>query len=71
MGIHSVIQLDGSVSFGPNAYYVDELDLFYSKFKNDFKSISKYIKINEDDLYPNYSGIRPKFWPWKEAKFCY
>ena len=70
LGIHSVIQLDGSVSFGPNAYYVDELDYSLdSKFKNDFyESISKYLKINEDDLYPNYSGIRPKpFGPGEEA----
>ena len=37
LGIHSVIQLDGSVSFGPNAYYVDELDYSIdSKFKMIF-----------------------------------
>ena len=26
LGVHTVIQFDGSVSFGPNAYYVDKLD---------------------------------------------
>ena len=26
LGIHTVLQLNGSVSFGPNAYYVDEID---------------------------------------------
>lgn len=62
LGIHSVIQLDGSVSFGPNAYYVDDLDYSVnSEFKNDFfDSINKYLNIDKKDLYPDYAGIRPK-----------
>ena len=62
LGVHSVLQLDGSVSFGPNAYYVDELDYrIDSRFKDVFyKSINKYLDIDEQDLYPDYTGIRPK-----------
>ena len=62
LGVHSVIQLDGSVSFGPNAYYVNELDYgIDSKFLDVFyNSINKYLDINKEDLYPDYTGIRPK-----------
>ena len=71
LGIHSVIQLDGSVSFGPNAYYVNELDYSIdSKFHNEFyKSINKYLDILKEDLYPDYTGIRPKpFGKGEESK---
>ena len=62
LGVHSVLQLDGSVSFGPNAYYVDSLDYsidhkYHEKFYN---SINKYLEIEKKDLYPDYTGIRPK-----------
>ena len=62
LGIHSVIQLDGSVSFGPNAYYVNNLDYSVNSLSlDDFhKSISRYLEIKKEDLYPDYSGIRPK-----------
>ena len=62
LGVHSVIQLDGSVSFGPNAYYVDELDYSVdSRFQDEFySSISKYLDVDDGDLYPDYAGIRPK-----------
>lgn len=62
LGIHSVIQLDGSVSFGPNAYFVNELDYSIdSKYQDDFyNSINKYLEIDKGDLYPDYTGIRPK-----------
>ena len=71
LGIHSVLQLDGSVSFGPNAYYVDKLDYSIdSRFQDEFyNSIHKYLDINKDDLYPDYTGIRPKpFGPRGESK---
>jgi len=71
LGIHSVIQLDGSVSFGPNAYYVDKLDYSINEKykKNFFNSISKYLDISYDDIYPDYTGIRPKpFGPGEESK---
>ena len=62
LGVHSVLQLDGSVSFGPNAYYIDELDYSIdSRFKDEFyNSINKYLDVSKDHLYPDYTGIRPK-----------
>ena len=62
LGIHTVLQLDGSVSFGPNAYYVDELDYgMDDRNLNDFHaSINKYLDIGIEELEVDYSGIRPK-----------
>jgi len=71
LGVHSVIQLDGSVSFGPNAYFVNELDYSIdSKYWDDFyNSINKYLEIDKGDLYPDYTGIRPKpFGPNESSK---
>ena len=73
LGIHSVIQLDGSVSFGPNAYYVEELDYgIDSKFQTDFYNSIKYLDIEREHLYPDYTGIRPKpFAKGEDSKdFC-
>ena len=62
LGIHAVLDLEGNVGFGPNAYPVSEID--YSNddyFKLDFfKSINKYVDIKYKDLSLNFSGIRPK-----------
>lgn len=62
LGIHTVIQLNGDVSFGPNAYYVDEVDYSINDSnKNHFlSSIKKYIKIESNDIWPDFCGIRPK-----------
>ena len=62
LGIHTVLQLDGSVSFGPNAYYVDEIDYDISTESLDYfhSSINKYLDINKEDLHVDYTGIRPK-----------
>jgi len=62
LGIHTVIQLDGSVSFGPNAYYVDEInyDIDDRNLDTFHSAINKYIDIEKDDLKVDYSGIRPK-----------
>ena len=71
LGIHTILQLDGSISFGPNAYYVDKLDYSVNeKNRNIFyKSIKKYMDIAEEDLTIDYSGIRPKpFGPDEDPK---
>tara|TARA_Y100000296_G_scaffold85515_1_gene121686 strand:+ start:78 stop:1160 length:1083 start_codon:yes stop_codon:yes gene_type:complete len=62
LGIHTVLDLDGNLSFGPNAYYVDEIDY---KMKEDnkvqfYKAINRYLDINWCDLRPATTGIRPK-----------
>ena len=62
LGIHSVLQLDGSVSFGPNAYYVDDISYEVDEENLDkfHVSIKKYLDIDRDELFVDYSGIRPK-----------
>ena len=62
LGIHTVIQLDGSVSFGPNAYYVEEINygIDDSNLEYFHSSINKYLDINKKDLHIDYTGIRPK-----------
>ena len=62
LGIHTVLQLDGSVSFGPNAYYVDEIDYMIDEKYVDafYSSINKYLDLDKKTLKIDYSGIRPK-----------
>jgi len=62
LGIHTVLQLDGSTSFGPNAYYVDEIDYrIDDKYLDSFHaSINRYLDIDKEELKVAYSGIRPK-----------
>jgi len=62
LGIHTVLQLDGSVSFGPNAYYVDQInyDIDNRHLDTFHASINKYMDIDKEELSVDYSGIRPK-----------
>ena len=62
LGIHTVLQLDGSVSFGPNTYYVDEIDYEMDDRHLDafHSSINEYLDIDKEELKIDYSGIRPK-----------
>lgn len=64
LGIHTRNYLDGSVGFGPNAYPVSSIDYSIGddrklEFIHD---IRKYMNIDltEDDIWPDYAGIRPK-----------
>jgi len=62
LGIHTRINLDGSVSFGPNAYRVYDVDYnIDERFKESFlSSINEYIELGDEDIFPDYSGIRPR-----------
>ena len=62
LGIHLTINLQGEVRFGPNAYYVDELNYKIDElYKPEFlKAINNYIKIDEDSLHLDDCGIRAK-----------
>jgi len=62
LGIHAAIQLNGDVLFGPNAYYVDEINYHIDdSYKNSFlNDIKKYIDIKSNDIWPDFCGIRPK-----------
>ncbi len=71
LGIHTRLFLDGSLGFGPNAYYVDNLDYSINeKYKQlFFESISKYIDISEEDIYPSDTGIRPRLKDGKKHNY--
>lgn len=64
LGIHNRLFTDGSVTFGPNAYYMDENRTDYSldeKYRDEFLySVSTFMKCDVSDLYPYDCGIRPK-----------
>jgi L-2-hydroxyglutarate oxidase LhgO len=64
LGIHTRSYLDGSVGFGPNAYSVDAVDygIDDSRKREFLSDITKYLNvdISEDDIWPDYTGIRPK-----------
>ena len=62
LGIHSVLSLNGDVSFGPNIYKVDSVDYSIdSKYKEQYLlEINKFLDVEENDIFEDYSGIRPK-----------
>jgi len=65
LGIHVTIELDGSLKLGPDIEWLNNRkqeynvsNLLHNKF---FDSASWYLKeLNYDDIFPDYSGIRPK-----------
>ena len=62
LGIHAAIQLNGDVFFGPNAYYIDEINYHIDDSNKDsfLNDIKKYIDIESNDIWPDFCGIRPK-----------
>lgn len=61
-GIHACLDLSGNIKFGPNAYFVDNINYDVTSKKEEFyNSISIYLThIGLKDLSPAMSGIRPK-----------
>ena len=63
LGIHVGFDLGGSVRFGPDVEFVDEIDYsFDESLKKKFiSSISRYWPdLDPAKLHPDYTGIRPK-----------
>ncbi len=62
LGIHLTINLNGEVRFGPNAYYIDEIDYRMDETnKEEFlQAVKQYIDIDEEFFSPDDCGIRPK-----------
>jgi len=62
LGIHLTINLHGEVRFGPNAYYVNELNYnMDERYKPEFlKAIQKFVMIEQNDLHLDDCGIRAK-----------
>jgi len=73
LGIHATPDLAGSLRLGPDDNYLNDRNKDYSvdeNKKNDFfRSVVKFIPfLEETDLTPDLSGIRPKLQP-KEGEF--
>lgn len=62
LGIHLTINLNNEVRFGPNAYYVDEVDYKMDEnYKHDFyEAINRYMDVSINSLHLDDCGIRPK-----------
>lgn len=63
LGIHTVLDLQGQIKLGPNAFYVDEInyDVDISHAEKMWKSVKEYLPFIElEDLSPDMAGIRPK-----------
>lgn len=63
LGIHATLDLAGSMRLGPDDEYVKEInyDINPVKRKDFYQSVVKFMPfIEEDDLTPDTSGIRPK-----------
>jgi len=63
LGIHTVVDMAGSVKLGPNAFYVDELNYDVDEsHKNEFhSSVKQFLPFVEpSDLEVDMAGIRPK-----------
>jgi L-2-hydroxyglutarate oxidase LhgO len=63
LGIHLTLDLSGNVIAGPDTEYVDRLDYDVSPGKVEAfaREVRRYLpNIEDSDLAPAYSGIRPK-----------
>jgi len=62
LGIHLTLNLAGEIRFGPNAYYVNELNYkMDDTYKEEFmKAINKYIDIDPQYIHADDTGIRAK-----------
>ena len=62
LGIHSVPDLTGRLRFGPNAFYVDEINYAVESEKESFwRDIVQYFpSVQMENLHPDMTGIRSK-----------
>ena len=63
MDIHAVVDLAGSVRFGPDAEWVDHIDYSVdpARAENFYRSIRAFWPgLPDGALFPAYAGIRPK-----------
>ncbi len=63
LGVHSTMNWDGTIKFGPNTRDVEEVN--YSLEEEDLESMKESVMqmfkgIERSKLYPDYSGIRAK-----------
>tara|TARA_B110000263_G_scaffold72818_1_gene63659 strand:- start:3327 stop:4406 length:1080 start_codon:yes stop_codon:yes gene_type:complete len=62
LGLHTVLSLNGDVSFGPNYYKVNNVDYSIDN-KHESEYLAGFKQLLDDNdlkLTPDFSGIRPK-----------
>ncbi|MEJ2745867.1 MAG: FAD-dependent oxidoreductase, partial [bacterium] len=65
LGTHTVLDLQGDIKLGPNAFYVDAIDYSVDEsHRRDFYlGVKDFLPfIEEEDLTPDMAGIRPKLY---------
>lgn len=76
LGIHLSFDQSGSAKLGPSAVWMETLQEDYSVnetlINTFFQEAQRYIpELKIDDLSPDYSGIRPKFFPKNQNQSDY
>lgn len=73
LGIHTVIDLQGQLKLGPNAFYVERInyDVDPTHKSEFYQAARKFLPfIEPDDLTPDMAGMRPKLQaaggPWRD-----
>jgi len=70
LGIHLTLDLDGALRAGPDAEYIEapRYDIDPSKRAHFGAALRRYLPdIEDDDLEPDYAGLRPKLQAQGEA----
>lgn len=72
LGIHVTLDLNGEIRLGPDVEYMDGKEQDYSIDENlagkFYEAAATYLKgLEPEDVYPDYSGIRPKLQKKGEA----
>lgn len=65
LGVHVTLDLGGELRAGPDTTYVDELDYDVdpSKAARFGEALRRYLpSVRDEDLSPDYAGIRPKLY---------
>jgi len=63
LGVHTVLDLQGQLKLGPNAFYINEInyDVNNDHLMEMWESAHKFLPfVQKEDLMPDMSGIRPK-----------
>jgi L-2-hydroxyglutarate oxidase LhgO len=65
LGIHALMDLGGRLKFGPDLEYIEDRKTDYSVAENKRHAFAESIRrilpaINDEDITPDMSGIRPK-----------
>ena len=65
LGLHATVDIGGRCKFGPDIEWIDDIDYGFqpeklTKFLDFIRAY--YPDLNEENLHPDYTGIRPKLY---------